>query len=357
MTLEQAAIPTFANHQTFHPRFGWIKKGYDAASADPNVFNEKSAPVELGVGKNMVEAIRFWALAAKVITRRPHPTRQRASVYVPTRLGRALLDDKEGLDPYIEDPTTLWILHWHALSAKTLLPVWWLTFNEFNAIEFSEQELVQFCVEAIAATTWSQPNPTSVQKDVDCLLRMYSRRDTQGRQTLDDVLDSPFRELGLICPSQRGEKHHYRIIRGAKPTLSAAAVTYACLDYLSRGPVGTQTITLSRLALDSGSPGRVFKLTEQDIAQAVEESAAVVGHLRLVRPAGARQLAISAPAGDVAFEVLAAHLAERGAGLPALSDMTLLGREASEPDMTDSQIERQLRKAQRSRAALAGGAA
>jgi hypothetical protein len=87
----------FANHQTFHPRFGWIKKGYDAAVADPNVFNLKSAPVRLGVGKNMVEAIRFWAMATKVTTRRPHPERPRLSVHTPTHVGRALLDDRLGL--------------------------------------------------------------------------------------------------------------------------------------------------------------------------------------------------------------------------------------------------------------------
>lgn len=98
MTLEQAATPMFANHQTFHPRFGWIKKGYDAAARDPNIFNEKSAPVDLGVGKNMVEAIRFWTYATKVITRSPHPDRPRTSVYTPTRFGRALLDERFGLD-------------------------------------------------------------------------------------------------------------------------------------------------------------------------------------------------------------------------------------------------------------------
>ena len=30
MSMELYAVPSFAAHQTFHPRFGWIKKGYDA---------------------------------------------------------------------------------------------------------------------------------------------------------------------------------------------------------------------------------------------------------------------------------------------------------------------------------------
>jgi hypothetical protein len=357
MTLEQAATPIFANHQTFHPRFGWLKKGYDSAARDPNIFNDKAAPVTLGVGKNMVEAIRFWALASKIIARRPHPDRPRMSVYTPTRIGRALLDDSCGLDPYMEDPATLWMLHWLALSERTVLPVWRLAFNDFGAVEFTEDELLQYCVDEIAATTWSQPKKSSIQKDVDCLLRMYSRRETHGRQTLDDLLDSPFRELGLIQPSTGTKKSGYRMIRGAKPTLPAVAISYACLDYLSRSVDGSQTITLTRLAADPGSPGRLMKLTEQDIADALEESATVVSHLRLARPAGSRQLAISSSPGDVVFELLAARHEQRRSILPATRDFELVGEPAAAPYLSDAEIEHAVRKAERSRIRKGGDAA
>ena len=50
--------PIFARHETFHPRFGWLKKGFDKADDDNLVFSKESAPVVLGVGKNMVKAIR-----------------------------------------------------------------------------------------------------------------------------------------------------------------------------------------------------------------------------------------------------------------------------------------------------------
>ena len=38
----------------------------------------------------------------------------------------------------MEDPGTLWLLHWLPLAPKPQLPVWWLAFNEFNAVEFAE---------------------------------------------------------------------------------------------------------------------------------------------------------------------------------------------------------------------------
>lgn len=337
MTLEQAATPMFANHQTFHPRFGWIKKGYDAASADPNIFSEKSAPVELGVGKNMVEAIRFWAFATKILARRPHPDRPRLWIYTPTHLGRALLDDHDGLDPYLQDPATLWILHWHAITEKTVLPVWRLVFNDFGAVEFAESELLQYCLDEIAATTWTQPMKSSVQKDVDCLLRMYSRRETQGRQTLDDLLDSPFRELGLIRPSPGRQKNTYRIVRGGKASLPAAAIAYACLDYLSRAGEGARTISLTRLAADPGAPGRIMKLTEQDIADAIAEVSAVASSLSLARPAGSRQLAIAASPGDAAIEVLGARHEQWLSQLP-MSKLELVGSAATTPVLSDAEL-------------------
>ena len=347
MTLEQSTTPMFANHQTFHPRFGWIKKGYDAAAQDPNIFNEKSAPVDLGVGKNMVEAIRFWSLATKVIARSPHPDRPRTSVYSPTRLGRALLDDRFGFDPYIEDPATLWILHWHAISESSLLPVWRLTFNDFGALEFTDEELLQFCLDEIAATSWNQPMKSSVQKDIDCMLRMYSRRDLVGRQGLDDMLDSPFRELGLIRPSPAASKKNaYRIVRGTKPSLPAAAVTYACLDYLSRSSDGRTTVTMTRLATDPGAPGRVLKLTEQDITCAIEESARVADHLSLSRPAGSTQLAISAPPGQVAYEVLAARSEARRTQPPtAVPDLDLVGAAATASHLAEPAINQLVQRA------------
>ena len=68
MRLEDACQPAFARHETFHPRYGWFKKAVDRATEDPAVFHGEDVTVRLGVGKNMVRAIRFWASAARLLT-------------------------------------------------------------------------------------------------------------------------------------------------------------------------------------------------------------------------------------------------------------------------------------------------
>jgi hypothetical protein len=333
MSLEQFATPAFATHQTFHPRFGWIKKGYDAAAKKPNVFNQPDAPVELGVGKNMVEAIKVWATATHVIARVPNPLRPRMSVALPTPLGRALLDEKEGLDPYLEDPSTLWVLHWQAVSAVTSLPVWWAAFNDFPALEFTESDLLQFCIDEVASTSWPQPNESSIHKDVDCLLRMYTKRSTRARQTLDELLDSPFRELGLIQPAPTG-RNTYRFVRGDKPGLLAAAISYACLDYLATTDPDSRTATLTRLSSDPGSPGRMMKLTEGVIQGALEDTARGVGDIQIAAPAGITQLVLGAPPALVAKTVLWVHHRERRPDL-AIPVSDVAGRFARAADQSN----------------------
>lgn len=316
MSLEQEAIPTFANHQTFHPRFGWLKKGFDAARQDPEVFTRPDAPVILGVGKNMVEAIRFWCMATRVLVKLPNPDRPRVSIAVPTGFGAAMLGD-DGLDPYMEDPSTLWLLHWQALSAPSMLPIWRSTFNDLTALEFTEPELVRFCVDEVADTTWTQPNVSSIQKDVDCLLRMYTARETRHRQSLDDLLDSPFRELGILSPAPAG-KSTFRFVRGAKPTLNSAAITYACLDFLATTDPDARTASLSRLTSDSGSPGRIFKLTEDAILDALEESIRIGAQIRLASPAGTTQLVLQESPTNVAAVVMHRHHESRGRGVASV---------------------------------------
>ncbi|MDF2212363.1 DUF4007 family protein [Arthrospira platensis NCB002] len=59
--------PVFARHETFHPRFGWLKKGFELANKDAGIFWAEDAPVRLGVGKNMVRSLRYWCQAFKIL--------------------------------------------------------------------------------------------------------------------------------------------------------------------------------------------------------------------------------------------------------------------------------------------------
>ncbi len=302
MRLLDAAKPMFARHETFHPRYGWFRKACSFVAADPHVFVREDAPVRIGVGKNMVRAIRFWGLAAKLIEVDERSSSRRASDLTLTRLGHALFGES-GWDRYMEDPGTLWLLHWLLLAPPSLLPVWWLAFNEFPAVEFHDDDLVGAVtahLEAIAE--WNAPHPSSVKKDVGAMLRTYAPAERTARIGIDDILDCPLRELNLIGRSVGTNR--YRFALGTKPTLPPAVLGYAALDYIARTSTGGNTVTLGRLVHEPGAPGRVFKLTESELLAALEAINGEMDALALTTSTGAVQLSWSGAPDEIATGIL-----------------------------------------------------
>src|SRR5216683_1426838 len=96
----------FSGHETFSFRYAWLPKAYSAIETDPKILaDDEHAMVELGIGKNMVRAVRFWVQAAGIATI------TKAGAWTTTEFGRHLLAPK-GYDPFLEDVRTLWLIHW-----------------------------------------------------------------------------------------------------------------------------------------------------------------------------------------------------------------------------------------------------
>jgi len=294
--------PAFARHETFHPRYGWLKKGFDAAAEDGGVFNRKDATTVLGVGKNMVRAIRYWCLAYKILDEQPNEQNSRLRDVVPSEFGKQLLAD-DGWDPYLEDPGSLWLLHWHLLRTPCRAPAWWAIFNSPYSPEFSDEALLEELRRFRDEQGWTEVADNSLDKDVRCLLRMYGSV-TRGRDLLEDSVDSPFAELDLIRPIP-GDERAWSVNSGPKQGLPDEIVVYACLDYAHAVESGAKVLGVAGLARNEGSPGRALALTETALGDALARFAEQHGVIELTHAAGNRQLVLpeAFDFGDVLDEV------------------------------------------------------
>lgn len=324
MRCDAACSPVFARHETFHPRYGWVKKALDAAAKSPNVFNADDAVVALGVGKNMVRSIRFWGLACRVLSPAKE-TSSRVPLAVPSNIGHTMFAD-DGWDPYSELPGTHWLLHWWLLAPGSIAPVWWLAFNEFPAVEFSDEQLEQFVLDRVR--DWADPHPSSIQKDVSCLLRMYAS-DWASRAAFDDSIDCPSRDLRLITPTP--ERGQYRFAIGVKPTLPPAVAAFAALDFVARTDSTARTVTVSRLATEPGGPGRTFKLTEGALVELLERAAIEHGEIVLASAAGVPQLTIADEPAVLATELLYDHYRSLLGEVRYPGTTLIAGHKGSEP--------------------------
>ena len=282
---------SFSGHQTFPFRYAWLPKGVGAVRDEPQVFFQPDALVRLGVGKNMVASIRFWCEALGLIE-----IRGRCGVLTP--LGEllfssaaptaapmcALHNAPTGGDPYLEDPGTLWLLHWQLASRPYPASTWYLAFTRWNENVFTRDDLVHWLLRCADEGQSKRCSIPSLKRDVDVFLRTYLPARDDRRRPLEDSFDCPLAELGLIRRTGVGR---FAFERGPRPSLPDAVLAFALTDFWQHSAPGQETLNLERVLFDPGSPGATFKLGDRDLVEILERLPADCG-LRYDETAGQR---------------------------------------------------------------------
>ncbi len=272
----------FSGHETFVCRYGWLKKAVDAVVRDRRAFNSNDAMVDLGVGKNMVRSIRHWALATNVIEEIPGT---RGAELHPSDLGALLFADG-GCDPYLEDPNTLWVLHWQLAHNERRATSWVWAFSLLRTQEFTRETILALVQSELRRRGIALPSEHSLRRDIDIFVRTY----VAGKQAavLEDSLDCPLTELGLIDEDETGV---LTFQHGFHRTLAMPVFAYTLLDFWQRTAADRETLPFSDIAYGTGSPGLTLKLDENSLTERLERlDSATEGYLVYTDTAGIRQV-------------------------------------------------------------------
>lgn len=280
----------FSGHETFPLRQLWLRKAFVAVSDSVNgdaVFTDKAAVKQFGVGKNMVAAIRHWALATGVLVE------SAAGGLEAGEIGEFLFGFN-GVDQYLERPATCWLIHWQLAGRAQRSTTWHWLFNRMTHQTFDRDAVVAGLAE-LAADRRVRASATTLKRDVEVCLRCYlTRRD--GREA-DDAAEPLLAELGLITEGPSGI-FHFR--RSAQPSLPDAVFAYALVEFWESWEIATgssqNTLSFEVIAHDYGSPGRVFKLDEASVAERLLNLEALTnGAFRWSDSAGLRQVSRARP--------------------------------------------------------------
>ena len=279
---------SFSGHETFVFRYTWLKKAADAVRADPRVFGKDDAIVTLGVGKNMVRSIRHWGLATAVLE---EEAKSRGTVMNVSRFGKFLFGDGHsiGVDAFLEDPNTLWLLHWSLLTNSGRSTTWEWAFNRLPSNEFTRESLYQSLEDELLRLNVRVPSENTLRRDIEVFVRTYlSGRSSRGG-AVEDSLDCPLTELGLL--EEVSGTSLFNIRRGPKSTLSKRVFAFCLLDFWNRTAPGTKTLAFSEIAYSKDSPGVVFKLDENSIIEYLETlETATDGGMGYIESAGLKQV-------------------------------------------------------------------
>lgn len=248
---------SFSGHESFHCRNLWLKKGYDFINSGKRI-NGIEAVVDLGVGKNMVASINYWMKSFGLITKDNKLT----------DIAKFLFGN-QGVDPYLEHPASLWLLHYH-LVKENYASVYSLVFNEFRKkrIEFNKGHLKNF-LKAKCADTKTDYNDATIQRDINVLLKNYVKPQSANKN-LEDYYSGIFIELNLIEQLEKydeNEREWYKIENKERQDLPAEVLLYCLLDNYNYA----DSILLDDIIHGYNSIGNVFAITIKDVLSKIEE--------------------------------------------------------------------------------------
>ena len=253
----------FSGHETFPLRRLWLQKAYEAvrtdgSKPDAKIFDKDHGIIRFGVGKNMVFAIRHWSKICDIIAECSDGT------YATRPFGDFLFDPKTGVDRYMEDISTTWLLHWTIASNHKFVTTWYYAFNHLNAQRFDYETLTASLRDHCLRVGRARPSIATLKRDVEVFVRSYVPK--AGSGYVDDQIENVLGELSLISqPTSRS----FEFRRGPKPSLEDSVFAYALTQYWcareQRIDAKIGTLSVDSIAYEPGSPGRIFKLDEDAV--------------------------------------------------------------------------------------------
>lgn len=267
----------FRAHDTFFIRKGWLSKGMKYVHSKPDVFVDKEEnPTDvLGIGTNMVKAMRYWLQAIGLTVEPNHGKRTQKL----TALGNMIFQK----DRYTEELGTLQLLHYKLASNYDDATSWYYFFNEFRMSEFTKDDFVS----SLQNYLMMQPDTGSVairslNDDFACIVNTYLPRHklSPGKISPENNIDCPLGELGLIDLVDKENKMYRKSIPMAE-TINPWVALAVIVDQAK----GRKEVSLNELLNSPNNIGRIFNLdslTMLDVLHRVER----LGEIKIIRTAG-----------------------------------------------------------------------
>jgi hypothetical protein len=249
----------FSGHESFVCRYGWLPKIHRAVQHQPTILKDEEAAMQaLGIGRNMVKSLQFWAESSGIIEANGEGGHESGP------LGRLLLA-AGGIDPYLESLESLWLIHWR-LTTRANVAAWNLIFGEARLVRFERNRLIAALAER-GATLARALAPSTLEQHASILINSYLPSARSG----DDTSWCPLQDLGVLKASKTEDgRTIYNTDVGSPIGLTPRAFAIALIDYMARGSKGDLTVDLQSVLKGESSPGLVFRLDEYQVRDFIQ---------------------------------------------------------------------------------------
>jgi hypothetical protein len=246
----------YGQHQSFYLRDRWLNKAIRHIELDERFFYDKEAFEKIGLGKNMLQSLRYWVVATRVSEEQFNSERKK--VYKITDFGKLIYK----YDRFLQFPESAALLHYHLASEKEPSTAWYWFFNILNDSIISKDDLLKEFVIWVNQNEEKRISERSLKRDIDCLVRLYYA----GHENEDpeEVIQSPLNRLNLVKES-RGVIYKQN---GKIENIGYTALMYVLLKYRELNE--TSTITVEEIINNKGLWGKVFNMPRTTIINSLE---------------------------------------------------------------------------------------
>ena len=259
----------FSGHETFHCKNLWLKKGYDFVKNEGKFIDE--ACIDLGVGRNMVSSIRFWLKAFGIIDLETENT---------TEIADFLFDDNLGCDKYLEDETSLWLLH-YLLIITDYSSIYSIIFNEFRKLkpEFDKKNFATY-IEELDSTV----NQNTLSKDFSVFSRTYHSKNSKNKE---DSFSGILSDLELIDEiKKKDETSKFSISNKKEQNIPIELILFIILENKDYG----NSISFKNLYTDFNSVGNIFAFNNNQLEKKLIEISEKYKDIVYSNEAGVKEL-------------------------------------------------------------------
>ena len=155
-------------HGSFYLRSGWGTKIIQAVNEDEMIFtpaNEMQAVDNIGLGRVMIKALRYWADASGLTIEQKAQGGIREEK---TELYRLI----DANDRYFQKPGSLLLLHRNLARNEENATAWYWAFNEFEKPSFTKAEFVDG-LHSYLAVNGMAIKKAAVDKEFNCFKNTY----------------------------------------------------------------------------------------------------------------------------------------------------------------------------------------
>lgn len=247
----------FSGHETFHCRSFWLKKGFEFVKGK-GAFGEESAIAKLGVGKNMVLSIKYWLRAFGITNLQDQINYDGPGFHL----------FEKGLDPFLEDAASLWILHYF-LVTNNYASIYYLLFNEFRKerTEFTREQVLRL-VKRKCEETSTPYNEKTILRDISVFVKNYLRP-IQVTQNIEDEYSGILLELNLLKEIKEDvieSTKKYAIESADREDIPWQIILFGILSFSSQ-----KIISFNDLLSKPCSVGLVFAMSPSGLAKKINE--------------------------------------------------------------------------------------